>query len=225
MTFEHRKRRSVLFSLMCSFVVLWLALAIEPLDRSTWLLENVLLLPASAILVATWRVAPLSLGSCVTLFLFFSLHAVGAHFTYSLVPYDEAFRNLSGQSLSGMLGFTRNHYDRLVHLAYGLLIFPPIREMFMLHAKVRGFWSYFLPLDFIMSTSAIYELLEWASAIAFGGDVGAAFLGTQGDEWDAQRDMGLAGLGSVIAIVITLALNLRRRGDGPPPSNQGFSAP
>jgi len=132
---------------------------------------------------------------------------------------------LSGQSLSGMLGFTRNHYDRLVHLAYGLLIFPPIREMFMLHAKVRGFWSYFLPLDFIMSTSAIYELLEWASAIAFGGDVGAAFLGTQGDEWDAQRDMGPAGLGSVIAIVITLALNLRRRGDGPPPSTQGFSAP
>ena len=97
--------------------------------------------------------------------------------------------------------------------------------MFMLHAKVRGFWSYLLPLDFIMSTSAIYELLEWASAIAFGGDVGAAFLGTQGDEWDAQRDMGLAGLGSVIAIVIMLTLNVRRRGDGTQSSNQGVAAP
>lgn len=225
MTLGPAQRRSVLFSLTGSFGLLWLLLAIEPLDRHTWLLENVLLVPASAILFATWRVQPLSLSSCISLFLFFSLHAIGAHFTYSLVPYDEAFRGLSGQSLNSLLGFTRNHYDRLVHLAYGLLIFPPIREMFMLHAKVRGFWSYLLPLDFIMSTSAIYELLEWASAIAFGGDVGAAFLGTQGDEWDAQRDTGLAGLGSVIAIVITLVLNVRRRGDGTQSSNQGVAAP
>ncbi len=86
--------------------------------------------------------------------------------------------------------------------------------MIMLHAKVRGFWSYVLPLDFIMSTSAIYELLEWVSAIVFGGDVGAAFLGTQGDEWDAQRDMGLAGLGSLIAIAITFAFD-RQHGNEP----------
>lgn len=214
MTSESAPRRTVLISLTCSFTVLWLLLAIEPLDRGTWLLENALLVPASAILFATWRVQPLSLSSCVSLFLFFSLHAIGAHFTYSLVPYDELFRDLSGRSLNGLLGFTRNHYDRVVHLAYGLLIFPPIREMIMLHAKVRGFWSYVLPLDFIMSTSAIYELLEWASAIVFGGDVGAAFLGTQGDEWDAQRDMGLAGLGSLITIAITFAFD-RQHGNEP----------
>jgi len=126
--------------------------------------------------------------------------------------------------LNCLLGFTRNPYDRLVHVTYGLLVFPPIREMFTLHAKVPEFWSYLL-LDFTMPTSAIYERLEWASAIAFGGDVGAAPLGTQGDGWDAQRDMAFAGLGSVIAIVITLALNVQRRGDRTQSSNQGLAAP
>ncbi len=207
-------QRAVSFSLTGNVAILWLLLAIEPLYRNTWLLENVLRVPASVILFATWRVLPLSLTSCIAPYLFFSLHAIGAHFTYSLVPYDEALRDLSSQPLNGLLGFTRNHYNRLVHFAYGLLIFQPIREMIMLHAKVCGFWSYVLPLDFIMSTSAIYELLEWASAIAFGGDVGAAFLGTQGDEWDAQRDMGLAGLGSPIAIAITFAFD-RRYGNEP----------
>ncbi|NDA43643.1 MAG: DUF2238 domain-containing protein, partial [Gammaproteobacteria bacterium] len=104
MTSESAPRRTVLISLTCSFTVLWLLLAIEPLDRGTWLLENALLVPASAILFATWRVQPLSLSSCVSLFLFFSLHAIGAHFTYSLVPYDEVFRDLSGRSLNGLLG-------------------------------------------------------------------------------------------------------------------------
>jgi len=218
-------RRPLIITLASTFALLWAVLAISPFDRATWLLENVLLILGAVVLWFSRRMLPLSNASYTLLFAFFCLHAVGAHFTYSLVPYDEALRGLGGFSLNDSLGLTRNHYDRLVHFAYGLLLTLPLREWLMLHAGVRGFWSYFLPLDFVMSTSAIYELLEWASAIAFGGDVGAAFLGTQGDEWDAQRDMGLAGLGSVIAIVITLALNLRRRGDGPPPSNQGFSAP
>jgi len=206
-------RQNCLRSLMAIFAVLWLGLAISPLDRGTWLLENALLVATTATLATTWRRMPLSTVSCVLLFVFFCLHAIGAHFTYSLVPYDEAFRSLSGWSLNELLGFSRNHYDRLVHLAYGLLLFLPIREWFMLHAKVRGFWSYFLPIDFIMSSSALYELLEWAAAIVYGGDVGTAFLGTQGDEWDAQRDMGLAGLGALLAAASTVAWNLQRRSD------------
>jgi len=139
------------------------------------------------------------------------LHAVGAHYTYSLVPYDAAFQNLTGDSLNSVLGLSRNHYDRLVHFGYGFLLALPMRELLMRLAGVRGFWSYFLPLDLVMSSSLFYELLEWAAAVVFGGGLGAAFLGTQGDEWDAHRDMALAGIGGLIAILLVYARNRSTR--------------
>ena len=81
----------------------------------------------------------------------------------------------------------------------------PMRELFLRVADARGFWGYFLPLDLTLSTSAIFELFEWAAAELFGGDLGIAYLGTQGDMWDAQKDMALAGLGAAIAMTVTLA--------------------
>jgi len=206
-------RKSYLLVLTAVFALLWALLAINPVDRATWLLENVLLLSGALTLWLSRRVLPLSTASCSMLFVFLCLHAIGAHFTYSLVPYDEAFRSFSGQSLNELLGFTRNHYDRLVHVAYGLLLALPVRELLMLHAGVRGFWSYFLPLDLVMSSSLFYELLEWLAAIVYGGGLGAAFLGTQGDEWDAHRDMLLAALGALFAVLMILAVNLWRRRD------------
>ena len=74
-------------------------------------------------------------------------------------------------------------------------------------ASVKGFWGYFLPLDLTMSTSMLYELIEWGAAELFGGDLGAAFLGTQGDIWDAHKDMALASLGALLAMLVTAALN------------------
>lgn len=196
-------------TLAAAFALLWTALAIAPADRPTWLLENVLIAAAVGVLVATRRVLPLSDASYILLFVFLCLHAIGAHYTYSLVPYDAAFRALGAGSVDELFGATRNHYDRVVHLAYGLLLVLPFREMLMLHAGVRGFWSYFLPVDLALSTSALYELIEWAAAIVYGGDLGAAFLGTQGDEWDAHKDMALAGLGAVIAALTLWAIDRR----------------
>jgi putative membrane protein len=89
----------------------------------------------------------------------------------------------------------------------------PIREIFLRVVNVRGFWGYFLPLDITMSTSMIYELIEWAAAVIFGGDVGQAYLGSQGDEWDAHKDMALASLGALIAMSVTAAINLRYQRD------------
>jgi putative membrane protein len=145
------------------------------------------------------------------IFVFLCLHSIGAHYTYSLVPYDQWLSVLTGRS--GLLGAGRNHYDRLVHLAYGLLLAYPVREVFLRVAQVRGFWGYYLPLDVTMATSMLYELIEWASAEAFGGDLGVAYLGTQGDPWDAQKDMALATLGGCIAMLITAALNWRYQRD------------
>lgn len=200
-------RKSYISLLTVTFVVLWAMLAIAPFDRPTWLLENMLIFVSGSFLWFTRRILPLSNASYTLVFLFLCLHAVGAHFTYSLVPYEQALRELGGFSLNESLGLSRNHYDRLVHFAYGLLLVMPLRELLMLHAKLRGFWSYFLPLDLVMSSSLLYELIEWAAAIIYGGDLGAAFLGTQGDEWDAHRDMALAALGGVIAVVILVIVN------------------
>jgi putative membrane protein len=200
-------RRTHLAILAGAFALLWVALAIRPYDRADWLLENALIAAGIVFLVVTRKSVPLSRAACSMIFVFLCLHAIGAHYTYSLVPYDEAFRSLTGHSLNGFFGAERNHYDRVIHFAYGLLLFYPFRELLMLRAGVRGFWSWFLPLDLAMSTSLLYELIEWGAAIVYGGDLGAAFLGTQGDEWDAHKDMALAGLGAVLALLGTWGLN------------------
>jgi putative membrane protein len=88
-----------------------------------------------------------------------------------------------------------------------LLVAYPLREFFLRVANARGFWGYFLPLDVTMSTSAIFELFEWGAAEIFGGELGTAYLGTQGDIWDAQRDMALASVGALIAMLVTASIN------------------
>jgi putative membrane protein len=206
-------RKTYLTVLAVAFAVLWIALAIAPLHRSDWLLENALLLLGIGVLVGTYRIFPLSRVSYTTLFVFFCLHTIGAHYTYSEVPYDEAARNLLGMSINEMFGWERNNFDRLVHFSYGLLLAYPIREVFLRIASVRGFWGYFLPLDLTMSTSMLYELIEWGAAVGFGGDLGTAFLGSQGDVWDAQKDMALASLGALITMTVTACVNLAYQRD------------
>lgn len=200
--------RQYLLILAVAYGVLWTALAIEPADRSTWLLENSL--PALFVLfiAVTNRRLLFSRLSYTLIFIFLCLHTVGAHYTYSAVPYDRWIEGLTGTSLNEAMGWERNHFDRLVHFCYGLLLAYPIREIFLRVVDVRGFWGYFLPLDVTMSTSMIYELIEWGAAITFGGDTGMHFLGTQGDVWDAHRDMALASLGAVIAMLVTAGLNV-----------------
>ena len=199
--------------LLAAFGVVWGLLAISPHYRQDWLLENVLLVPVFALLVWGWQHRLFSRISHTLIFLFLCLHEIGAHYTYSGVPYDDWIRALTGGNLNELFGWQRNHFDRLVHFLYGLLCTYPFREVFLRVAKVRGFWAYFLPLDVMLSTSALFELIEWAAAEVFGGELGAAYVGIQGDIWDAQKDMALAGLGALIAILITAAVNRRYQRD------------
>jgi putative membrane protein len=194
-------------------VALSAALAIAPHDRGDWLLENALLFAGLGVLIGTHRALPLSRISYTLIFLFLCLHSVGAHYTYAKVPYDAWFEALSGTSLSSLTGWKRNHFDRLVHLLYGLLLAYPVREVIIRVADVRGFWGYYLPLDVTMATSMLYELIEWGAAETFGGDLGVAYLGTQGDVWDAQKDMALAMLGGVVAMLVTGLINVRYQRD------------
>lgn len=199
--------------LLALFAAVFVALAIEPNHRDDWALENVLVVIGIITLVATYRRFPFSRVSYTLIFIFLCVHEVGSHYTYSEVPYNAWTEALFGKSLNDMLGWQRNHFDRLVHFLYGLLIAYPLREVFLRIAAVRGFWGYFLPLDFTMSTSMIYELIEWGAAVLFGGDLGDAFLGTQGDIWDAHKDMLLASIGGAIAMTITALINIAMQRD------------
>ena len=129
------------------------------------------------------------------------------------MPYEDWLRSLGVGSLEELVGWKRNHFDRLVHFSYGLLLAYPVREIFLRVVNVRGFWGYFLPLDLTMSTSMIFELLEWAVVAVFGGGVGQTYLGTQGDEWDAHKDMALASLGALITMTLTGFVNWRFQRD------------
>ena len=125
---------------------------------------------------------------------------IGAHYTYSLVPYDAWFASAFGTGLNALAGFERNHFDRLVHFLYGLLITPAAVELFGHYGRYPRIWAALFPLLFILSHSVVYELVEWGAALVFGGDLGQAYLGTQGDIWDAQKDMALAALGAAVTV-------------------------
>lgn len=145
---------------MVIFTLEWLVLAYAPLDREAWLLENLLAVLFILLIVGTYKAFPLSRISYTLIFLFMALHEIGAHYTYAKVPYDAWWQEVFGYSLNQVFGFERNHFDRLVHFSYGLLLAYPIREVFIRIVGVRGFWAYFLPLDLTMSTSMIFELLN-----------------------------------------------------------------
>ncbi len=189
------------------FAAIWIALAIAPTDRHDWALENLLVVVFCIALAFSYRKFVFSRLSYTLIFLFLCLHAVGAHYTYAMVPYDDWWRSLTGHTFNSLWGWERNHFDRLVHFCYGLLLAYPIREIFLRVGDARGFWGYFLPLEFTLATSALFELFEWAAAEFFGGDLGVAYLGTQGDIWDAHKDMLLATCGAAVAMLITAAIN------------------
>ncbi|MBY0399355.1 DUF2238 domain-containing protein [Myxococcota bacterium] len=189
-------------------VVVFLS-GIAPRHPADWALENALVVLFLGVAAIAHRGMPLSRLSWLLIFVFLVLHEIGAHYTYAEVPYDDWARSIFGVSFSEALGFERNHFDRLVHFCYGLLLAYPIREVFLRVGDARGFWGYFLPLDLTMSTSMLYELVEWGAAVAFGGELGVAYLGTQGDVWDAHKDMALASLGALVAMLVTAAVNAR----------------
>jgi putative membrane protein len=193
------RQRRLLQGLLGWYAVVWTWMAVAPLNRRDWVLENLLAVALVALLAATYRIFPLSDMSYVLIAAFMTLHAVGAHYTYAEVPL--------GFWLKDAFHLRRNNFDRLVHFAFGLLLAYPIREVFLRVANARGFWAYYLPLDVTLAFSALYEIVEaWVAQIVSPG-LGDAYLGTQGDIWDAQNDMTAAATGALICMVVTAVLH------------------
>jgi putative membrane protein len=183
--------------LLGGYLILWAALAVSPVDRQDWLLENILTVGLLALLIATYRAHPLSNTSYVLIACFMALHAVGAHYTYAKVPF--------GFWLKDAMDLTRNHYDRIVHFAFGLLLAYPIREVLQRWAGARGPWSYGLAVAVIMAGSGLFEQAESWIAQIVSPELGSAYLGTQGDEWDAQKDETAAAVGALLAVLFMAA--------------------
>jgi putative membrane protein len=187
-------------TLLLIFIALWTALAIAPSYRQDWLLENLLVFLLLPWLVSGYRKRRFSNAAYTCFLVFLAAHSIGAHYTYSEVPYDRWFMQITGHSINAWLHTSRNHYDRFAHLLYGLLISVPARELIGKRAQPRGLWTFLLPWTFMLSHSVIYELVEWQAAMLFGGPLGQAYLGTQGDIWDAQKDMAMAAMGATTTL-------------------------
>jgi len=189
--------------LVVGYAVVWMVTAIGPTFPSDWLLENILVVLFIPALVVTYKKFPLSDLSYLCIAVFMTLHSIGAHYTYAETPL--------GFWMQDWFGFERNHYDRLVHFSFGLFMAYPVREVFLRVAHTRGFFAYYLPLDVTLAFSAIYEIIEMVVAVVVNPSAGAAYLGTQGDIWDAQKDMGAAALGAVICMVATGGIRTMRK--------------
>ena len=150
------------------------------------------------IAIAVPLIRPSSLSfTCMLTFLW--LHILGACWIYSFVPYDEWARRLTGTTLSDYFGWSRNHYDRMVHAASGLLGVPPASEMLQRFGGMRPIGAAVMSIATVLAVGAIYEILEWQIAISFSPARAEAYNGQQGDVWDPQKDLALAGLGALVA--------------------------
>ena len=192
-----------------------------------WYLENALVLAAVVYVASTAWALPLSRTSYVLILVFLCFHEIGAHWTFAEVPYDEAARRWLGFSLNETMGWTRNHYDRFVHFLYGFLLLRPMRETLGAIFPVTGGRSAVLAWVFLFASSSVYEHLEWGAALIFGGDLGQAYLGTQGDVWDAHKDTLLAAIGALAALAVPGLAGrtpVAPRGSGPTPGDRSKAA-
>ena len=162
-------------------------------------LPTMLLLIASPWLLRRW---PLSTASVACIIAFMALHTLGGRYAYSNVPYDDWARSLAGTSLSDLFGWSRNHYDRLVHFAFGALSVVPVAEIARRWGGLGPRGAGLAVLGWVLAISALYEIFEWLLTIAAAGETADRYNGQQGDIWDAQKDMALATLGAILAMLL-----------------------
>jgi putative membrane protein len=196
--------RRFLLRLGLVYGAFWLALAIAPNNRFDWMLENLLVVLGVAVIVGSFRRFPLSRASYLLIAAFLALHAVGAHYTYSETPFGAYFQSA--------LGLDRNHYDRLVHFSFGALLAYPFFDLALRHVRPAApAWAYLFAFMAVLAGSGLYEIIEWLAARVLEPEDALAFLGTQGDVFDAQKDAALALVGGLGVLVLTAALRARRQ--------------
>ncbi|EGQ7962011.1 DUF2238 domain-containing protein [Vibrio parahaemolyticus] len=189
------KSTSTLLGLTIFYAIVFLFSALEPSSRAVWFAE---IIPAIGILIAIWAISiryQFSNTAYLLMFIWLCLHTIGAKYTFAEVPFDW-FNNL--------IGSERNNFDRVAHFAIGLYAYP-IAEYLIRNKKFNPTFSCWFALFTIMSLAAGYEIIEWWYAELAGGDEGIAFLGSQGDIWDAQKDMLCDTTGAILSLFLMSA--------------------
>ncbi|MFM2393486.1 MAG: hypothetical protein RLZZ546_1468 [Bacteroidota bacterium] len=191
-------KNPLLWIMTLLFFMLWAYTLIGTPDINNWILENVLVFLFLGFLFFTYKRYQFSDLTYLLIFIYLCLHVYGAQYTYAENPF--------GYWLKDKLDLERNHYDRIVHFSFGFLLAYPMRELFLKWVKFPTWVSWWLPIEITLSISGLYELIEWAVADVFFKEQGAAYLGTQGDVWDAQKDMFLATIGAILATSIVSSI-------------------
>jgi putative membrane protein len=176
------------------FFGVWISTLVGTSDMANWILENSLTIIFFVFLATSYRYYQFSDLSYLLICIYLCLHVYGAKYTYAENPF--------GYWLQDTFHLARNHYDRIVHFSFGFLLAYPMREVCLNWLKFPVWVSWALPIEITLSISGLYELIEWAVADLFFPAQGGAYLGTQGDIWDAQKDMALATLGAILATTI-----------------------
>lgn len=179
--------------LIIIFILFWIALAVDPVHRGIWMLENILVISVFPVVLIIDKKYNFTNSTFLSLTVFVILHLFGANMTYEKMTYFTW--------LSEWFDWQRNYYDQLIHFLFGLMVFMSFFEVFF-HQKYSRKLSYLIAFLFICSISSLYEVLEWISMVVFCNAPDCLVLVTQGDEWDTQKDMAFAFIGGCIAILI-----------------------
>jgi putative membrane protein len=177
-----------------SFFIFWISTLLGTTDLANWFMENTLVIIFLSLLAVTYRKFKFSDLTYTFIFVYLSLHIYGAMYTYAENPF--------GYWMKEAFHFNRNHYDRIVHFSFGFMLAYPMRDFFLNKMQFPKWVGWLLPIEITLSFSCLYELIEWAVADVFFPEQGIAYLGTQGDIWDAQKDMFMAFCGAVLIILI-----------------------
>jgi putative membrane protein len=185
-------------SFVLIFSVIWLSTLIGTNNMSNWILENTLVFLFLGFLIFTNGKYKFSDLSYLLICIYLCGHVYGSKYTYAENPF--------GFWLQDTFSMARNPYDRLIHFSFGFLLAYPMRELFLRWLNFPTWVAWSLPIEITLSVSGLYELIEWGVADVFFPAQGDAYLGTQGDIWDAQKDMFLATMGAILATTIVSSM-------------------
>jgi putative membrane protein len=174
------------------FLIFFILLALNPIDRSVWIVEVIPVVGVYLLLVFTYKNFQFSNTSYTLMAFWLFWHTVGGHYTFANVPFD---------FITELFHFERNHFDRIGHLVVGFYAYP-MAEFLLRKNYTNKVLASLFGLFFIMSIAASYEIIEWAYAVIEGGNTGIEFLGSQGDIWDTQKDMLLDTVGAILTLCL-----------------------
>jgi putative membrane protein len=192
------KQNYLLWLITFVFTIVWANSLIWTSDINNWMLENALTFLFLVVLFLFYKKYQFSDITYLLIGIYLCLHVYGSKYTYAENPF--------GYWLQEVFQSERNHYDRIVHFSFGFLLAYPMRELFLKWFQYPKMVAWILPIEITLSISGLYELIEWAVADVFFQEQGVAYLGTQGDIWDAQKDIFLAFSGALLSTSIVSIL-------------------